>query len=181
MPIIGTGKNVSQLELASLFGVSVVTVRAWQRKGLPVLEKGGRGKPSIYNTAAVARWREEQAALAASGDTSAMDMDEARRRKTAAEAALAEMDLAIRRGEYVLIEEVGAAVEAEYATIRANFSSMPGDISGDLEHLRASEIEELLANKVSEILNELSADGEYATEGEAQESEIGGSETSTEA
>ncbi|MDX6806326.1 terminase small subunit [Terrihabitans rhizophilus] len=181
MSVVGTGRNVTQADLAALFGITVVTVRAWERKGLPIVAKGGKGKASTYNTAAVARWREEQVALAATGDTNAMDIEEARRRKTAAEAALAEMDLAIRRGEYVLVEAVGAVVEAEYATIRANFSSMPGDIAGDLEHLQASEIEELLATKVSEILNELSADSEYASEDTAQEGESGGLEAAAEA
>ncbi|MBP0440676.1 terminase small subunit [Tianweitania sediminis] len=175
------GRLVSQVELAQLCGVKTTTIRVWERKGCPIHSKGSAGKASAYNTADVMRWREEQAALAATGDTNAMDMEEARRRKTAAEAALAEMELAIKRGEYVLVDEVGAVVESEYATIRANFSSMPGDIAGDLEHLQASEIEELLATKVSEILNELSADSEFASEDPAQEGESGGTEAAAEA
>ncbi len=176
MAVRGDGQKVNQADLAAIFGVTTVSIRAWERKGCPVVEKGSKGKSSFYNTAAVARWREEQAALAATGDTNAMDIEEARRRKVAAEAALAEMDLATRRGEYVLVEEVGVAVEAEYATIRANFLSMPGDIASDLEHLQSAEIEELLATKVSEILNELSADSAYATEVAAGESEGGSTE-----
>lgn len=171
MPVVGTGRTVNQAELAALFGVSTVTIRAWERKGLPVERKGGTGRASSYNTAAVARWREEQAALAATGDTSAMDMEEARRRKTAAEAALAELDLSIRRGDYVLIEEVGSIVADEYATIRANFTSLPGDIAADLENLTAVEIQEALAAKVSEILNGLSADDSFASEGETETGE----------
>lgn len=171
MPSVGTGRTVNQAELASLFGVSTVTIRAWERKGLPVGRKGGTGKASSYNTAAVARWREEQAALAATGDTSAMDLEEAKRRKMAADAALAELDLSVKRGEYVLIEEVGAIVADEYATIRANFTSLPGDIAADLENLTAVEIQEALAAKVSEILNGLSADDSFAAEGEAEAGE----------
>lgn len=161
------GRIVNQADLASILGVSPVTVRAWERKGCPVIERGARGRQASYNTAAVVQWREEQAALAASGDTSAMDMEEARRRKLAAEAALAEMELATKRGEYVLVDEVGAVVESEYSTIRANFMSMPGDVAADLEHLQAHEIEELLATKVAEILNELAADSTFAAENEA--------------
>lgn len=181
MPSIGSGKTVNQAELASLWGVSTVTVRAWERKGLPVERKGGTGKASSYNTAAVARWREEQAALAATGDTEAMDMDEAKRRKLAADAALAELELAFKRGQCVMIEEVGAIVAEEYATVRANFTSMPGDIAADLENLAAVEIQELLAAKVSEILNGLSADDTYAAEGSADEGAGGSSEATAEA
>jgi phage terminase Nu1 subunit (DNA packaging protein) len=173
MPSVGSGRSVNQAELAALFGVSTVTVRAWERKGLPVERKGGTGKPSIYNSAAVARWREEQAALAATGDTAAMDMDEAKRRKMAADAALAELDLSFKRGQAVMIEDVGAVVAEEYANIRANFTSLPGDVAADLENLKAVEIQEILAAKVSEILNGLSADDAYATEEPVAESEEG--------
>lgn len=180
MPSVGTGRIVNQVELASTFGVSTVTIRAWERQGLPVEAKGGGGKPSTYNTAAVARWREEQAALAASGDTAAMDMEEAKRRKMAAEAALAELELSVRRGEYVLIEQVGAVVADEYATIRANFSSMPGDVASDLENLKAVEIQEVLSAKVSEILNGLVADDTYAVEEPLEEGEGGSAPTAAE-
>jgi phage terminase Nu1 subunit (DNA packaging protein) len=177
----GEGQLVNQADLAAIFGVSVVTVRAWERKGCPVERKATRGKASAYNTAAVARWREEQAALAASGDLSAMDMEEAKRRKIAAEAALAEMELSLKRGELVAVEVVGSIVEEEYATVRANFMAMPGEISTDLEHLQATEIEELLTSKVTEILNALSADGQYAVEDADGEGESGSSEAAAEA
>lgn len=176
-----SGQMVNQAELAAMFGVQPITIRAWERKGCPVEIKGGGGHRSKYNTAAVIRWREEQAALAATGDTNAMDMEEARRRKTAAEAALAELDLSVKRGEYVLIEEVGAVVAEEYATIRANFSSLPGDVAADLENLKAIEIQEILAAKVSEILNGLVADDTFASEGEAEEGEEGSPSTASEA
>lgn len=166
-----SGQLVNQAQLAAIFDVQPITIRAWERKGCPVEKKGGGGVRSAYNTAAVIRWREEQAALAATGDTTSISMDDAKLRKTAAEAALAELDLSVKRGEYVLIEEVGAVVADEYATIRANFTSLPGDIAADLENLKAVEIQEALAAKVSEILNGLSADDTYAVEEPADEGE----------
>lgn len=165
------GMDLSQTDLARFFGVTPTTIRAWERRSCPVVRTGRKGVQAIYNTAAVIRWREEQAVLAASGDTAGMDMEEARRRKTAAEAALAELELSVKRGEYVEIEQVGRVVEDEYATIRANFTSLAGDIAADLENLKAVEIQEALAAKVSEILNGLSADDTYATEGESSEGE----------
>ncbi|GHA13455.1 hypothetical protein GCM10007989_05070 [Devosia pacifica] len=174
------GRLVTQTELSQILGYSAVTIRAWERQGCPVEKKGSRGKSSLYNTAEVIRWREEQAVLSASGDTAAMDMEEARRRKTAAEAAIAELDLSVRRGAYVLIEEVGAIVADEYATIRANFTSLPGDIAADLENLTAVEIQEALAAKVSEILDGLSADDSFAIDGEAEAGAPGGTASATE-
>ena len=161
MPAAPESPIVSQAELCRLFNTTPQTVLAWEGRGCPIVQKGGRGKPSRYRVSEVIRWREEQAALAATGDLAAMDMEEAKRRKLAAEAALAELDLAVRRNEYVLIEEVAETVAAEYSDVRANFTSMPGDIAADLEGLATIEIQELLAAKVSEILTALSADETY--------------------
>jgi len=174
------GRVVSQTDLAAIMGVSAMTIRAWERKGMPVARKGSRGKPGQYNTADVIRWRGEQAALAATGDTNAMDMEEARRRKTAAEAALAEMDLALRRGELVEVDTVGRLVAEEYATVRANLMAMPGEMAPDLEHLSVLEIEELLGTKVTEILDALTADGQFASEDDATEGQGGGAEATAE-
>lgn len=175
------GQIVSQGELAALFGVQALTIRAWVRKGCPEEAKGGRGRRASYDTAAVIRWREEQAALAATGDISAMDEAELKKRKLAAEMGLAELDLSVKRGEYVLIDQVGALVEDEYSTVRANFTAMPGDIAPDLENLTAAEIQELLAAKVAEILDGLSADYTYAPDREASQGAEGGAPTATEA
>ncbi len=175
------GRIVSQTDLAAIMGVTAMTVRAWERKGMPVARKGSRGRPGQYNTADVIRWRAEQAAQAATGDTNAMDMEEAKRRKTAAEAALAEMDLALRRGELIEVDTVGRLVAEEYATVRANIMAMPGELAPDLEHRTVLEIEELLSTKVTEILDALAADGQFASEDGAEESAGGGPEAAAEA
>lgn len=181
MPSKLEGRLVNQMELAGIFGVSTVTIRAWERKGCPCEERGRAGVPSKYNTADVARWREEQAVLSASGDTSAMDMEEARRRKVAAEAALAEHELSLRRGEAILIEHIAGIVGEEYDNIRATFTSLPGDIAAELEHRPAVEIQELLNAKISEILHGLSADGDFAAEEPTGEVAEGEAPPSTEA
>ena len=171
MAVKADGRLVNQAEMAQISGVQALTIRNWERKGCPVRKKGGRGKPAQYNTAEVMRWREEQVVLAAAGDLDAMDFEEARRRKLAAEAALAELDLSVRTREFVPIEEVGAQVAEEYANVRAKFLSLPGDVAADMEGLTTSEIQELLASKVSEILHELSADDDYVSENEIEEGE----------
>ncbi|MGQ3671797.1 terminase small subunit [Xanthobacter sp. TB0136] len=176
-----SGQLVNQAQLAALFGVQPITIRAWVRKGCPEEVKGGGGKRAAYNTAAVIRWREEQAALAATGDASALDEAELKKRKLAAEMGLAELELSVRRGEYVEIEQVGALVADEYATVRANFTAMPGDIAPDLEGCTAAEIQELMMAKVTEILHGLSADDLYAPEAEASEGAGGSTEAATEA
>ncbi len=52
------GKEVNQTELSDIIDVSAVTLRAWEKEGMPVLAKGSRGKSATYNTAEVIRWCE---------------------------------------------------------------------------------------------------------------------------
>lgn len=158
----GKGRLVSQIELATLFGVVPLTIKAWERKGMPVHQApDGPGRAGKYNTADIIRWREQQMSAQALGDNRSMEMEEAKRRKTAAEAASAELDLEIKRNNYVPVAEVANVVEAEYSNVRANFLSMPGEIAADLEHKTVIEIEELLSLKVTEILSALSAEDKY--------------------
>lgn len=123
MPSAVESPLVSQMQLAGIFGVKTDTIRAWERMGCPVEHRGGRGLASAYRPADVIRWREEQATLAAAGDVSKLDLNEARRRKTVAEAALAEIDLARARGEIaevsIMTRELGNALAATLARLMA--------------------------------------------------------------
>src|SRR3954453_4794819 len=104
------GRDVNQVELADIFGVSTVTIRTWERRGLPVVTKGRKGAAGVYNTAEVAKWREQQAAGAAAGDDNSVDEAEGKRRKIVAEARLAELELAREEGALVEIDAVAAEV-----------------------------------------------------------------------
>jgi phage terminase Nu1 subunit (DNA packaging protein) len=56
------GKIVSRAELAKTFGVSLVTIDNWVRRGCPHLDRGANGRQWRFDTAAVARWRDRQKA-----------------------------------------------------------------------------------------------------------------------
>ncbi len=97
---------VNQLELAAILGVTTVTVRTWEREGCPVLEKGKSGRASLYRVSEVFAWhsdwrlaKERAKARTASGEQ--LDYEEARRRKLAAEAQIAELELERHSGALV--------------------------------------------------------------------------------
>ena len=167
------GRLVNMGDLSHLWGVALNTVKAWVRRGCPVVARGGRGREWQFDTAAVAQWREEQAAAAAVGDTSAIDLEEARRRKEAALAAMAELDLAKRRGEVVEIEAIADIVGEEYTRLRARLLAIPVKLAPLMEAAsNLAERREIISSAISECLAELSADDDYATgrgEGEAGE------------
>ncbi|WP_162783411.1 terminase small subunit [Devosia naphthalenivorans] len=50
------GKAVNQVEIARILGVSVVTIRTWEKESLPVCTKGRKGIAATYDTRAVIDW-----------------------------------------------------------------------------------------------------------------------------
>lgn len=149
--------TVSQAELSSIFGVTPQTIRAWERKGCPVESKGKRGVASRYVPADVIRWREEQAKLAASGDLDAMDFEEARRRKLAAEAATAELALAKAKGEVVALDLVGREVGAALAACRARLMSIGASVAPKVGLAPdTAAIKEMVDDAIYEALDEIS-------------------------
>ena len=158
MPTKVEGRQVNQTELADIFGVSVVTLRNWERRGCPVVQKGRKGAAAQYNTADVARWREQQAAAAAEGDDRSVDEAEGKRRKVVAEARLVELELAREEGALVEIEAVGQEVDAVLARVRAGLLAIPASLA----LLLANEpdpnvIRDRVFGEISSVLNELSS------------------------
>lgn len=120
-----SGRTFSLIEVAGLLGVDRGTVYKWLQSGCPYVEKPvtKRGEGWKLDLAEVVRWREKRAAENAAGG-SKIDVDEAKRRKIAAEAALAELELAERRGEVVAIEDVVAVVSDQFTACRARLLSV---------------------------------------------------------
>jgi len=148
---------VNQADLAELRNISLPTVRAWVRRGCPYKQKGARGKEWLFNTADVFEWREEQAALNAIGDTSSLDIDEAKRRKMAAEAALCELELSKARGDVVSLAEVGAVWLDIVSSARSRMLSIPAKMAAIIApESDPMAIRALLEAELEESLDELS-------------------------
>ena len=86
------GRTVNRQEIADLFGVNHQTVDRWVKSGLPVIQRGSRGKAWRINTADVSSWLEQRAKESAAGGDQA-DERELKRRKLAAETAKVELEL----------------------------------------------------------------------------------------
>lgn len=119
------GQQVNKSELANFFGVSLPTVDGWMRNGCPVIQRGTTGRPAIYNTADVVNWLRDRAREEASG-ASLADEGELKRRKLAAEAEKAELEVAKAKGEVATIRDFERVQAAMMAAIRANMRNVPG-------------------------------------------------------
>jgi len=100
------GNKVNRAELAATFGVAVTTVDAWIRAGMPVEQRAaGKGKPWVFDTAVVNRWREQRAADDAAG-VEVADEAALRLRKLRAETTKAELELAQAKGLVASVDEM---------------------------------------------------------------------------
>lgn len=118
------GKQVTRQALADVFGVSLPTIDAWVRKGCPFVEKGGRGQEWKFNTASVSTWLRDRDVEEATGGIPD-DFETLKCRKMLADAQLAELELAQKKGEVALIAEFERAQAMVFAAIRANIMNVP--------------------------------------------------------
>lgn len=145
-------------EIAEVYDVDIRTIRTWVSRGCPFLERGGKGaRPWQFESSDVIGWREQQAAIAAVGDVSKVDVDEARRRKLAAEAALSELELAKAKGEVIALEDIQSVWLEIVSNCRSLLLAMPSKVAPVVaaeSELRP--IRDLLTDEIEECLAELS-------------------------
>ncbi len=151
------GKKVNRSELAGLYGVSLPTVDSWVRRGMPYVTKGARGKEWTFDTAAVAEWHAEQAVVNAIGDTAAVDENELKRRKLAAETTVVEIEAAKARGEVVAVEDVIQIIRDDYISLKQRMRTIPDRVTaliiGETDETR---IKQELSSEIDDALTELS-------------------------
>lgn len=151
-------QTFSMNELAGLMGVTRQTIDRWLKQGCPFVERADRdrGREWALSLPAVIEWREKLAVERAIGDTSKLDIDEARRRKTAAEAALAELELTKQRGEVVALSVVATVIGDQLSACKARLLSIPTKVSPLVATAtNVQECRDLLDGAVREALDEI--------------------------
>ena len=154
---MGKGVEVNKKDLADTLGISLPTVGDWVAKGCPAIQRGGNGdagvKAWVFNTADVMKWREQQIVISTIGDSRSMDIDEARCRKTAAEASITELDLAVQKGELIEVSVVADTVGQDYANCRAKLLNITARLIGELTQDQC----DMIDREIREALTELAA------------------------
>lgn len=167
MPRKGAGHLVNRETLAQIMGVSLNTLNAWGKLGMPAVQRGGQGRAWTYNTADVIAWRIDQLVSKSTGGSGPANFDTDRARKMAADADVAELERDKQRGRLVELDVIAQMVRSEYATVRTRFGALPGILAPRLDTARALEFQPVIAEAVDEILTELSADDSLDDDAEA--------------
>jgi len=152
-------QTFSLVEVAGLLNVTRQTIDRWLKNGCPFVERAdrNRGKDWQLSLPDVVAWREQRAVQAAIGDTSTLGIDEARRRKVAAEAALAELELAKQRGEVVSIDVALQVIGDQLAVCRSRLLNLPTKLGPIVAvETDVTACVDMMRSGVNEALDELS-------------------------
>lgn len=128
--------KVNLSDLADVMGVSLPTVRAWIKKGLPYEQEGTNGKEWIFETADAIQWKlnDELSRLGATFQSNPTETNaqELKRRRLEAETIIAELDqekkvleLAEKKGYLVFIDDANAAIVDAVTTLRQRLLTIP--------------------------------------------------------
>lgn len=152
-------KHATRREVAEALGVHMASVTKWERQGLPIVERGSRGRPSRYDLEAVRAWlaaRDQAARKAVDGP---LDPVQEKAARDHWQAELAEQTYQIRQKNLLPADEVGRAWSAEVAAVRAKLLALPTTFSDRLFRAATLDglagVEKVLQAAVYDVLRQL--------------------------
>jgi phage terminase Nu1 subunit (DNA packaging protein) len=147
---------VNKAQCAEFFEVSLPTVAAWIRKGMPVQKQGSTQVAWEIDLLEVCKWR-------FAGQTSGADVDpdslEPMQRRAWYEGEVKKRDLQVKDRELIPVEEVERVVATAFAALASDIRAIPDNlerkhgVSGDV----AEQVEEALNEAMDGIADRLSA------------------------
>jgi phage terminase Nu1 subunit (DNA packaging protein) len=108
-------------ELAEAFGVIPGTITRWERDGMPVAKRFTRGRASLFDLQAVKAWRD---AVDAKAEAEQLSLTDERAKLAQKQREKIELELAVRRGELVLRDQVIREVDAFAKGVTAKLRSL---------------------------------------------------------
>jgi len=150
-------KMVTLSEACHVLGKSRPTVMSYIDRGMPVVVRGGKGRPWEFNPKAIKTWQEALDSNEESAGGTKGSYEVGRARKVHAEASIKEIALAKARGESVSV----ALVEERWATIFSNVKTRMLAIVPRLAPIIPAcdgnivEIEALLNREIKSVLRAL--------------------------
>lgn len=160
MAVKSQGSAVGLREFAALIGRSLDYITAATDEGMPVEVRGGKGKQWRIMTAPAIKWLMEREARRVGekmGDGRGLTIDDHKKRKAAADAAMAELTLAERKGELVDVAEVRRGWEHIAATVKARMLNIPDALAPEIAlHTDIAQCQKLLTDRIRSALDELS-------------------------
>lgn len=158
-PSAATPVTVTRRELADRLTVHPMTVTKWEQAGLPVADRGRKGRPSRYDEAAVRAWLAAREAQAKSSGVNDVALERARKER--AQALEAEQRIAIKAKEFVPVADVEKAWTAEVQAVRTAILATYTTKADQMHRIALTEgvagVEAFLKELAHDLLRELAA------------------------
>jgi hypothetical protein len=149
--------NLNREKLAEMLGCSLRTVDEYRRNGMPGESPKRPGDQWKFESAVVVGWLRDRERTDALGEMARVDEAEAKRRKLAAEASLAEHELATKQGNSVGIADFEAAWAAMIGAAKAKLLGLGKSLGPEVAPLDdALDCSIAIDSAVKESLAELS-------------------------
>lgn len=162
------GVRLTRRELAERLGLHMQTITGYERDGMPISERGRKGKPSLYSEVDVRAWLAAREEAAQTGGV--VDVARERARKDRAQAILAEQTYQIRAKELLPRVDVEKAWSAETSAVRTKLLSWPTTIADKVHRAGTlngvAGVEAALRDAVEDVLRELADPNRVADDDE---------------
>lgn len=148
---------VNREKLAEVLGCSLRTVDEYRRQGMPGDAPKKPGDQWRFDSGAVVEWLREKERVNALGEIAQIDEGEAKRRKLAAEAAMAELELAKAEGSAVSVPDVATSWASMIGAARSKLLGLGSKLGRQVAIVNdPAECNSIISAGVSEALQELS-------------------------
>jgi phage terminase Nu1 subunit (DNA packaging protein) len=143
------GEIVNKVKLSKIVGRTTQAIDKWEKEGMPVVQKSGKGRPNKYDTVEVIDWLINNRA----GN---IDYNKERARLTKLQADRQEVELQIIEKELLKANDVATEWSKLLSDIKNRFLSLPTRAATLLQGVDTpTETKKILDNLVREVLQDL--------------------------
>jgi phage terminase Nu1 subunit (DNA packaging protein) len=153
-------RQFNRAQLAEFWGVALTTIDIWIRRGCPVIRRGSRGVPAVFDILAVAEWRyaAKTAAVVSNpedleprdrrdwyaGEEIRLRTENNRQRLMAADVAAFLISS--------MFAEIRAMLLGHHNTIARAIPDLPAEVVADIQRLNRETLNKLSANHFPETI-----------------------------
>lgn len=149
-------EKLNMVAAAKILGVDLAQMREWISAGMPYESNPGGFHKDRFVIADIVKWHIDNANKGFI-EESTMTAVEAKRRREVALALSAELDLAVKRGQLVVIDDLMVEFGAALIDVRAAITSQSNRLTGLLAHQDEDTVSALLNDDAQDMLEKLSS------------------------
>jgi terminase small subunit / prophage DNA-packing protein len=161
---VGRLRGANKAEVAEFFDVSIPTIESWLRRGCPVVSRGSRTVPWVFDLLQVAEWRINGQRPVGDIDPDMLPPSE---RKAWYESETKKRDLQIKDRELIPASEVETVVATAFAAIAADIHAIPDNLERrhGIDSATAQAVEAALYEAMDGLADKLSTLAAVSAEG----------------